>query len=111
MVVMLVGFGCPAASAMSYRPHSKPKVTCEEAIWIAGEFAKENRSDIADFYIDRVWWGTDPLTESDCWVVSWACSEKGWYFVVVYMDGTVRLPPKGEGGDETIRRIRPDYWK
>ena len=83
------------AFGTSYAPSPPPEVSCSEALKIAEEFASKDNSEIGKYYIDRMWCGSIPNEGKRCWVISWANPDKGWYFVTVYMDRSVKRPPDG----------------
>lgn len=76
----------------SYAPEPAAKIGILDAIKIAKDFAKNNKEDIENYYVDRAWLGYIPKQEERSWVISFANTEKGYYFVAVYMDGTAKKP-------------------
>ena len=87
-----------AAAANSPGPYPRPKLEMPKAIQVATEYARKSIH-LENYYMDRVWLGKENAASGEKWIVSFspdpASGTKGWYIVVVDMEGRVSKPVNG----------------
>ena len=80
---------------MSPAPQEEPEISLEHAIKLARDFAKKERIDLSNHYLDRVWVGRQDGQPDRRWIVSWspnpqkANDTNGWLILTVTMEGIV----------------------
>lgn len=85
---------CPLV-ARSPGPMPEPELPLEKALELAKEYVRENKIDLSNHYMDRVWIGYQEGQPDRRWIISWSPKPeklkeaKGWIILKVKLDGTV----------------------
>ena len=73
----------------------EPELPLEKALELAKAYARKNKLDLSNHYLDRIWIGYQEGQPDRRWIVSWSPKPdkiektKGWIILKVKLDGTV----------------------